>query len=58
MRRGGGDRSLGFREGVRAAAAFIGQWDKRIDHPYRIEDVVLCKFNLTRRQKPRRKVSA
>lgn len=44
-----------FRRGVKAAASFAGEWDKQINHPYRFEDVILCKFNLTTRKKPRLK---
>ena len=43
-----------YRLGVRAAAEFVGGWDKQINHPYRFEDVILYKFNL-RKRKPRKK---
>lgn len=43
-----------YRDGIRAAASFIGEFDKQIKHPFRMEDVVLFKFNLTGK-KPRKK---
>ena len=45
---------LAYLRGVKAAAQFIGEWDSQINHPYRMEDVILCKFNI-RRGKPRKK---
>ena len=44
----------GRQQGIRDAAEFIGQWDQQIDHPHRMEDVVLCKFNL-KPGRPRKK---
>lgn len=48
-------RDEGFKEGIRAAAGFIGEFAKYVDHPYHIGDVVLCKFNLLPKKKVRRK---
>jgi len=44
-----------YADGIRAAAAFMSDWDKQINCPYRIEDVILCKFNLSKRKSPRKK---
>jgi hypothetical protein len=44
----------GYRAGIRAAAAFAGEWDSQIACLYRFADVILCKFNL-RAGQPRRK---
>ncbi len=44
-----------FLRGATAAAEIASTFDKQIDHPYRMDDVILCKLNLTKRKKPRRK---
>ena len=46
-----------YRDGIRAAASFAGEFDKQINHPYQFEDVILYKFNLINK-KPREKKSA
>lgn len=46
---------LGFIHAVHAVAQFVGQWDAHIDHCYKFEDVILSKFNLLKRKKPRNK---
>jgi len=51
------DYEAGLRSGIRAAAQFIGSFDRQIKHPYRMEDCVLAKFNLITRR-PRRKKEA
>jgi len=45
----------GFRDGVRAAAGFAGDWDMHIMSPYKFEDIVLGKFGLLKKSKMRRK---
>jgi hypothetical protein len=40
---------------TRSLAEWVGQWDKQIKHPYKMEDVINCKFNAVTRKKPRRK---
>ena len=44
-------------EGVKAAAAFVSQYDASSSHPYRLGDCILWKFNI-RKQKPRKNISA
>lgn len=46
-----------FRSGVRAAASVAGDFDAQIDHPWKMEDVILCKFNLLPKEKMRRNYS-
>lgn len=48
-------RKEGFLAGAQAAAAIAGDFDGVVDHPYRMEDVILCKMNLTKLKKPRLK---
>lgn len=46
----------GYRSGIRAAAAFAGEWDRQIaGTPYRFEDIILGKFNLIGNKKLRPK---
>jgi hypothetical protein len=40
--------------GVEAAAGVIEQYNSSTTHPYRLDDCVLCKLNVTKRAKPRR----
>jgi hypothetical protein len=40
-------------EGIKTAAAFAGEFDGSSTHPYKLEDVILCKLNVTKRKKPR-----
>ena len=47
----------GFRTGLSVAADWIGQWDRQVASSvggYRFSDMLLCKFNLTRRKHPRK----
>lgn len=47
----------GYQEGIRDAANFAGTWDKQISGtPFKFEDLILLKFNLIGRRKPRRKI--
>ncbi|HZU33139.1 MAG TPA: hypothetical protein VFB79_18635 [Candidatus Angelobacter sp.] len=50
------DYEAGLLRGIRAAAEFIGEFDRQINHPYRMEDCVLAKFNLLK-GRPRKKRS-
>jgi hypothetical protein len=50
------DQSRAWQDGVRAAAAFAGEWDKQITGtPYKFEDIILCKLNLLAKSKLRKK---
>jgi hypothetical protein len=51
------DYEAGVQSGIRAAATFIGEFDRQIKHPFKMEDCVLAKFNLINRR-PRRKKEA
>lgn len=51
---GENDYRLAYQLGIRAAAEFAGSFDAQVDHPYRMEEVVLAKFNLIK-GRPRRK---
>ncbi len=42
-----------FQRGVKAAAEIAGQHNRRSSHKYRLDDCILCKFNVTKRDKPR-----
>ena len=42
----------GFERGIRAAAELAVQFPTT--HAYRLDDVILCKFNIIRRVKPRK----
>lgn len=44
----------GIREGVRHAASFIESFDGKVDHPWRLSDVVLFKFGLIGKRKVRK----
>ena len=45
-----------YRDGIRAAADFAGQWESQIvNTQYLFEDIILYKFNLIRQNKMRRK---
>lgn len=47
----------GYKNGVKAAANLVQQYDKQLSvgiSGYRMSDVILCKFNLTRRKSPRK----
>jgi hypothetical protein len=49
--------SKAFYEGMKAAAEWIEVWDTQLapcTGGLRFSDMLLCKFNLTRRKKPRR----
>lgn len=46
------DYQAGMRAGLRAAAEFVSQWNK-IPSAYRLDDLILCKFNQTTRKQPR-----
>ena len=48
-------RRKGFKQGIEAAASFIGRWDAQIAHSHAMEDIVLAKFNLIGKRKIRRK---
>ena len=43
----------GFVRGVEAAAGVAEQYNSSTTHPYRLDDCILCKLNVTKRQKPR-----
>lgn len=43
----------GYRAGLKAAAEFISGWN-RVPSEYRLDDLILCKFNLTKRKQPRK----
>ena len=43
-----------FVAGIRAAASVIGDYNSTSMNPFRLDDVVLCKLNVTKREKPRR----
>lgn len=40
-----------YRRGIAAAAAFVMQFDKYVQHPYRLSDCILGKFNLIGKKK-------
>lgn len=49
----------GYLTGIAVAADWISQWDRSIAsavNGYRFSDMLLCKFNLSRRKKPRKAV--
>lgn len=47
----------GYIIGIKAAAGFAGTWDQQITGTeFRFEDMILLKFNLLGKRKPRRKV--
>jgi len=48
------ERDRGFVAGVKAAAGYVGQFNVHVDHPYRLDDCILGKFNVTKRKRPRR----
>ena len=48
-------RLMGKEAGVKEAAEFAGTFDAQIDHEYMFEDVVLCKFNIIKKRKMRKK---
>lgn len=43
--------SESYRRGIAAAAAFVMQFDKYVDHDYRLSDCILGKFNLIGKRK-------
>ena len=43
-----------YRMGIEAAASFVEMFDKHVDHPYRLSDCILCKFNLISKRKLRK----
>lgn len=45
----------GVRHGLRCAAEFAGTWDAQIDSKHRMEDIILCKFNLIDKRQLRKK---
>ena len=49
-------RDIGYKHGVAAAAGVLdgGGFNATTTHEYRLGDVVLCKLNQTKRDKPRR----
>lgn len=46
-------REAGYREGVRAAAEYMDQWNSQTNIKHRLGDLLLYKFNLTTRRRPR-----
>ena len=47
----------GYLAGIRVAASWITPWDEQLAEKvngYRFSDMLLCKFNLTKRKRPRR----
>lgn len=42
-----------YRNGIRAAAGFVADFDRQVDHHVKLSDCILFKFNMTSR-KPRR----
>jgi len=47
----------GYVQGIKDAASFAGTWDQQITGtPFKFEDLILLKFNLIGKRKPRRKV--
>jgi hypothetical protein len=42
-----------FKRGVKAAAGVVEMFTGSTTHPYRLDDVVLCKLNVVSRDKPR-----
>jgi hypothetical protein len=42
-----------FKRGVEAAAGVVEMFNGSTTHPYRLDDVVLCKLNVVSRDKPR-----
>lgn len=49
-------RREGYLEGVRAAADLVkgAGFDEMVDHPFRLSDVILCKFNLISKRQMRK----
>jgi len=45
-----------YRMGIEAAASFVEMFDKHVQHPYRLSDCILCKFNLISKRKLRKNV--
>jgi hypothetical protein len=43
----------GFVAGIKAAADYVGQFNRVTRHEYRLDDCVLGKFNMTKRKRPR-----
>lgn len=51
------EHRLGYIQGIRHAAEFAGTYDQQITGTeFKFEDLILLKFNLIGRRKPRRKV--
>ena len=46
-------RQEGYRAGLRAAAEFVSQFDKYVNHDYLLSECILSKFNIMK-GKPRR----
>jgi len=47
----------GYRQGIKDAASFAGTWDQQITGTeFKFKDLILLKFNLLGKRKPRRKV--
>ncbi len=47
-------RTSAYRDGIRAAASIVEMFDGKVDHPWRLSDVVLFKFNLLSKRKVRK----
>jgi len=45
-----------YQMGIEAAASFVEMFDKHVQHPYRLSDCILCKFNLISKRKLRKNV--
>lgn len=44
----------GYRRGIKAAASLVEMFDKHVQHPYRLSDCILGKFNLLAKRKIRK----
>jgi hypothetical protein len=45
-----------YQMGIEAASSFVEMFDKHVQHPYRLSDCILCKFNLISKRKLRKNV--
>ena len=45
-----------YRMGIEAAASFVEMFDRHVNHPYRLSDCILCKFNLISKRRLRKNV--
>lgn len=43
-----------YQRGIEAAAAFVSEWDKYVDHEWRLSGCILGKFNMLPKRKLRR----